>query len=155
MTTVHAYTNDQKILDIAHKKLRRGRAAGINMIPTNSGATESVIQVIPELKDKLDGLAIRVPIACGSVVDFVAELEREITKEEVNNAFKNAAKGKMKGILEYSEDELVSSDVIRNSNSSVVDGLSTQVIGNTVKVLSSYDNEFGYCCRLVDLLKIF
>lgn len=153
MTTIHAYTNDQKILDAPHKKYRRGRAAATNIIPTTSGATTSVAEVIPELKGKMDGLAMRVPVACGSIVDFVAELNQSATKEQVNNALKTAAQGKLKGILQYSEDELVSSDIIRNSNSSIVDGLSTQVIGNTVKVLSWYDNEYGYSCRMVDLLK--
>ncbi len=153
MTTVHAYTNDQKILDVPHKKFRRGRAAAINMIPTTSGATISVAEAVPSLKGKMDGLAIRVPIACGSIVDFVAELKKNVTKEEINNALKKAASGPLKGILQYSEDELVSSDIIRNPHSSIVDGLSTQVLGNTVKVLSWYDNEYGYSCRMVDLLK--
>jgi glyceraldehyde 3-phosphate dehydrogenase len=155
MTTVHAYTNDQKILDIPHKKLRRGRAAAVNIIPTTSGATTSVAETIPELKGKMDGVALRVPVACGSIVDFVAELNCQATKEQINNALKIAASGKLKGILQYSEDELVSSDVIRNSNSSIVDGLSTQAIGNIVKVLSWYDNEYGYSYRMVDLLKKF
>jgi len=153
MTTVHAYTNDQKILDIPHKKFRRGRAAAVNIIPTTSGATTSVAEVIPELRGKLDGLAMRVPIVCGSIVDFVAELKKEATKEEINNALKSAASGKLKGILQYTEDEIVSSDIIKNSNSSIIDGLSTQVIGNMVKVLSWYDNEYGYSCRVIDLLK--
>ena len=153
MTTVHAYTNDQKILDIPHKKFRRGRAAAVNIIPTTSGATTSVAEVIPELRGKLDGLAMRVPIVCGSIVDFVAELKKEATKEEINNALKSAASGKLKGILQYTEDEIVSSDIIKNPNSSIVDGLSTQVIGNMVKVLSWYDNEYGYSCRVIDLLK--
>lgn len=154
MTTVHAYTNDQRILDVPHKKLRRGRAAAVNMIPTTSGATISVAETVPSLKGKMDGLAIRVPIAVGSIVDFVAELKRDVTKEEVNRALKKYAEGKMKGILKYSEDELVSSDVIKDPHSSVVDGLSTQVVGgNMVKVLSWYDNEYGYSSRMVDLLK--
>ncbi|MFZ5955401.1 MAG: type I glyceraldehyde-3-phosphate dehydrogenase [Nanoarchaeota archaeon] len=153
MTTVHAYTNDQKILDLPHKKLRRGRTAGLNMIPTNSGATQSVVEVIPELKGKLDGLAIRVPIACGSIVDFVAELNKDVSVGEVNNALKKYA-SKFKEILEYTEEEIVSSDIIKNSHSSIVDGLSTMVLGNTVKILSWYDNEFGYSNRLVDLLRI-
>ncbi len=154
MTTVHAYTPNQKILDFPHKKLRRGRAGAINIIPTTSGATIATCKVIPELKGKMDGLALRVPVACGSIVDFVAELKKKATVQQVNNAFKKAANGKMKGILQYSEDELVSSDIIGNPNSSVVDGLSTQVIGNTVKVLSWYDNEYAYACRMVDLLKM-
>jgi glyceraldehyde 3-phosphate dehydrogenase len=157
MTTAHAYTNDQMILDVPHKKLRRGRAAAINIIPTTSGATQSVAEAIPELKGKMDGLALRVPVACGSIVDFVAELNKKVTVKEINNALKKAASGKLKGILEYTEDEIVSSDVIGNKSSSVVDGLSTQVIGesgNLVKVLSWYDNEFGYSNRMVDLLKM-
>ena len=154
MTTVHAYTNDQKILDIGHKKLRRGRAAGINIIPTTSGATTSVAEVIPSLKGKLDGLALRVPIACGSIVDFVVELNKKPSKEQINSAFKKATSGKMKGILQYSEDELVSSDIIKNPHSAIIDSLSTQTLGNTVKVLAWYDNEYGYSCRMVDMLKM-
>jgi len=153
MTTVHAYTNDQKILDVPHRKLRRGRAAAINMIPTTSGATISVAEAIPSLKGKMNGLAIRVPIACGSIVDFVAELKKKATKQEINNAFKKAASGKMKGILQYTEDEIVSSDVIGNPHTSIIDGLSTMAIGNTVKVLAWYDNEYAYSCKMVELLK--
>jgi len=154
MTTAHAYTNDQEILDVPHKKLRRGRAAAINIIPTSSGATTSVADVIPELKGKMDGLALRVPVACGSIVDFVAELEKKVSAEEVNRAMKKAAEGNLKGILQYTEDAIVSSDVVGNSNSSVVDGLSTQAIGNLVKVLSWYDNEHGYSCKLADMIKL-
>lgn len=154
MTTVHAYTNDQKILDVPHKKLRRGRGAGVNIIPTTSGATTSVAEVIPELKGKMDGLALRVPVSCGSIVDFVAELNKKVTVNQVNDAFKRAANGKMKGVLQYSEEELVSSDVIENPNTSIVDGLSTQIIGSTVKVLAWYDNEYAYSCKMVDLLKM-
>ncbi|MFH1710830.1 MAG: type I glyceraldehyde-3-phosphate dehydrogenase [Nanoarchaeota archaeon] len=154
MTTAHAYTNDQEILDVPHKKLRRGRAAAINIIPTSSGATTAVAEVIPELKGKMDGLALRVPVACGSIVDFVAEVEKKVSAEEVNKALKKAAEGNLKGILQYTEDELVSSDVVGNSNSSVVDGLSTQAIGNLVKVLSWYDNEYGYSCKLADMIKL-
>jgi len=154
MTTVHAYTNDQEILDIPHKKFRRGRAGAINLIPTSSGASSSVGEVIPELKGKLDGLAIRAPVPCGSITDFVAVVGREVTKEEVNAALKNAAEKQMKGILEYSEDELVSSDVIKNPNSSVVDSILTQTNGNLVKVLSWYDNEYGYSNRLVEMIKL-
>ena len=159
MTTVHAYTNDQKILDVPHKKHRRGRGAGINIIPTTSGATISVAEAIPELKGKMDGLALRVPVACGSIVDFVAELNKKVTKEQINNAFKKAASGKMKGILQYTEDEIVSSDIIKNPNTSIVDSLSTQVLGdgksgNLVKVLSWYDNEYAYSCKVVDLIKM-
>ncbi len=156
MTTVHAYTNDQKILDVPHKKMRRGRAAAANIIPTTSGATSAVEIVIPELKGRLDGLAMRVPVTCGSIVDFVVELKRNTTIREVNEAIKKAANGKLKGILEYSEDELVSSDVIKNPHSSIFDSLSTQMIGesgNLLKVLSWYDNEWGYSSRMVDLIK--
>ncbi len=154
MTTMHAYTNDQVILDTPHKKLRRGRAGAINLIPTSSGATKSVAEVIPELKGRLDGLAIRAPVACGSITDFVATLKKQVTKEQVNNALKKAADGKMKGILQYSEDELVSSDVIGNPHSSILDSILTQANGNMVKVLSWYDNEYGYSCRVVELIKI-
>jgi glyceraldehyde 3-phosphate dehydrogenase len=154
MTTVHAYTNDQVILDAPHKKLRRGRAGAINLIPTTSGATTSVTEAIPQLKGKLDGLAIRAPVPCGSITDFVAVLKRSVTKEQVNEAMKKASQKAMKGILSYSEDELVSSDIIRNSNSSIVDSILTQANGNLVKVLSWYDNEYGYSCRLVDLIKL-
>jgi len=154
MTTAHAYTNDQQILDVPHKKLRRGRAAAINIIPTSSGATTSVADVIPELKGKMDGLALRVPVACGSIVDFVAELDKKVSVEEVNKALKKAAEGNLRGILQYTEDQIVSSDVIGNSNSSIIDGLSTQSIGNLVKVLSWYDNEHGYSCRLADMIKL-
>lgn len=154
MTTAHAYTNDQKILDIAHKKLRRGRAGAINIIPTSSGATKSVADVIPELKGKLDGLALRVPVPCGSIVDFVCTVKKKTTVEEVNSMIKKAANGEMKGIVQYSEDDIVSSDIIRNTNSSIFDSTLTQVIdGNMVKILSWYDNEFGYSNRLVDLVK--
>jgi glyceraldehyde 3-phosphate dehydrogenase len=154
MTTVHAYTNDQAILDIPHKKLRRGRAGAINLIPTTSGATTSVTDVIPELKGKLDGLAIRAPVACGSITDFVAVLRKPVMREQVNEVFKKAAQQKLKGILSYSEDELVSSDIIRNPNSSIVDSILTQANGNLVKVLSWYDNEYGYSNRLVELVKL-
>ena len=152
MTTIHAYTNDQKILDVPHKDFRRGRAAAQNFIPTSSGATKAVCEVIPSLKGKMDGLAIRGPIACGSIVDFVVTLKKSATKESINAAMKKAANGKMKGILRYSEDEMVSSDVIGDSHSSIFDSKLTQANGKVVKVLSWYDNEFGYSSRLVDLL---
>ena len=154
MTTVHAYTNDQAILDISHGKLRRGRAGAINLIPTTSGATTSVTEVIPELKGKLDGLAIRAPVACGSIVDFVAVLKKSVKREQVNEALKKAAQQKLKGILEYSEEELVSSDIIKNPNSSIVDSVLTQANGNLVKVLSWYDNEYGYSNRMIELIKL-
>jgi len=154
MTTIHAYTNDQVILDIKHKKLRRGRAAAINLIPTTSGATTAVTETIPELKGKIDGLAIRAPVACGSIVDFVAILKRAVTREEVNQELRKASEKELKGILQYSEEELVSTDIIGNPNSSIVDSILTQANGNLVKVLSWYDNEFGYSYRIVDLIKI-
>jgi glyceraldehyde 3-phosphate dehydrogenase len=153
MNTVHAYTNDQQILDLPHSDLRRARAAGVSIIPTSTGAARAVALVIPELKGKLDGMAMRVPTPDGSVVDLVAELSKDVTKEDVNQALKAAAQGPMKGILEYSEDPLVSVDIIGNPHSSVVDSLSTMANGNLVKVVSWYDNEFGYSSRVVDLVK--
>jgi len=154
MTTIHAYTSTQNIVDGTNIKFRRGRAGAINLIPTTTGATTAVIEAIPKLREKIDGLAIRAPIACGSIVDFVAELNKNVTKEQVNKLFKNAAKGKMKGVLEYTEDELVSSDIIGDPHSSIIDGLSTQAHGNLVKVLSWYDNEYGYSARMIDLIKM-
>ncbi len=152
MTTIHAYTNDQKILDTVHKDLRRARTAGMNMIPTTTGAARLVGEIIPELKGKVDGLAIRVPTVTVSVVDFVAELAKEVTKEQVNQAFKTAAEGPLTGILEYCQEELVSMDFKGNPASSIVDALSTMVIEDTmVKVIAWYDNEWGYSCRLADL----
>ena len=153
MTTAHAYTNDQRILDVAHKKLRRGRAGAINIIPSSSGATSAVAEVIPTLKGKMDGLALRVPVACGSIVDFVCVVKKPTSVEEVNAMMKKAADGKMKGILEYCSDEIVSSDIIKNPASSIFDSTLTQVNDNLLKVLSWYDNEYGYSCRLVDLVK--
>tara|TARA_Y100000310_G_scaffold300691_1_gene336565 strand:- start:355 stop:1329 length:975 start_codon:yes stop_codon:yes gene_type:complete len=151
-TTVHAYTSTQNIVDGPNKKLRRGRAAAANIIPTTTGASKAVIEVIPELKGKLEGLAMRVPVVSGSIIDVVVELNSKPTKEQVNNLFKKQAK-KLKGIIDYTEDELVSSDTIGNTHSSIIDGLSTQALGNMVKVLSWYDNEYGYSCRMVDVLK--
>ncbi|HAM81598.1 type I glyceraldehyde-3-phosphate dehydrogenase [Ornithinibacillus bavariensis] len=152
MTTVHAYTNDQQILDLPHKDYRRARAAAENIIPTTTGAAKAVALVLPELKGKLNGMAVRVPVPDGSMVDLVAELEKEVTAEEVNQAFKEAAEGELKGIFEYSEAPLVSSDIVGNTHSSILDGLSTMVMeGNLVKVLSWYDNEMGYSTRVVDL----
>jgi glyceraldehyde 3-phosphate dehydrogenase len=153
MTTAHAYTSDQDLVDAPHKKLRRGRAAAINIVPTTSGATDAVIEVIPSLKGKLMGLALRVPVPSGSIVDFVAELNKSVTAEQVNAALKKAANGRLKGILEYTEDEIVSTDIIGNKNSSIVDGLSTMAMGNMVKVLAWYDNEFGYAHRLAEFVK--
>jgi len=153
MTTVHAYTNDQNILDLPHKDLRRARAAAVSIIPTTTGAAKAVGKVIPDLNGKLDGLAMRVPTSDGSVVDLVAELKKPTTVEEINSAMKKAAEGPLKGILEYTEDPIVSVDVVGNSHSSIFDALSTMVMGgNMVKVISWYDNEWGYSCRVVDLL---
>ena len=153
MTTIHAYTNDQKILDIVHKDLRRARAAGMSIIPTTTGAAKAVTQVLPELKGKLHGMALRVPVTTVSICDLVADLERPATAEEVNTAFRAAADGKMKGILEYCEEPLVSIDFKGNPASSIVDAPSTMVIaGNMVKVMSWYDNEWGYSCRMADLI---
>jgi glyceraldehyde 3-phosphate dehydrogenase len=152
MTTIHAYTNDQRIQDMYHKDLRRARAAAVNLIPTTTGAAYAVTHVMPELKGKLHGIALRVPVATVSVVDFTADLKKEVTVEEVNQAFKAAAEGPLKGILAYCEEPLVSTDFIGNPNSSIVDAPSTMVIGgNMVKILSWYDNEWGYCSRLADL----
>ncbi len=154
MTTTHAYTNDQKILDLPHSDLRRARAAAVSMIPTSTGAAKAVSLVLPELKGKLDGMAIRVPIKDISVVDLVAELETDVTAEEVNAALKEAADGALKGILEYTEEPLVSIDFLGNPASSTVDALSTKVLGKRmVKVLSWYDNEWGFSCRMVDMIK--
>jgi len=154
MTTIHSYTNDQKILDLPHKDLRRARAAGMSMIPTTTGAAKAVSLVIPELKGKLDGMAIRVPTPNVSVVDLTAELSKTATVEEVNAAMKKASEGPMKGILQYVGEPLVSIDFNHDPASSCFDALSTKVIGGKmVKVLSWYDNEWGYSCRLVDLAK--
>jgi glyceraldehyde 3-phosphate dehydrogenase len=154
MTTVHGYTSNQNLSDGSHKKPRRGRAAASNIVPTTSGATSTTAKVIPSLKGKIDGLAIRVPVINGSIVDFVVELQKNVTIKKINKALKKASKGKLKGILSYTEDPIVSSDIIGNPNSSIIDGLSTQVLGkNMIKVLSWYDNEYGYSSRMVDLLK--
>ena len=153
MTTVHSYTNDQRLLDLPHKDLRRARAAATNIIPTTTGAARTVGKVIPELKGKLDGFALRVPTPDGSITDFVAHLSREVTVEEVNGAMKAAAEGPMKGILEYCSEPIVSSDIIGNSHSSIFDADLTMVSGNLVKVVSWYDNEYGYSCRVVDLVR--
>ncbi|PKL38164.1 MAG: type I glyceraldehyde-3-phosphate dehydrogenase [Spirochaetae bacterium HGW-Spirochaetae-1] len=154
MTTIHSYTNDQRILDLPHKDLRRARAAAMSMIPTTTGAAKAVALVIPELKGKLDGGAIRVPTPDVSVVDFVCTVKKDVTAESVNAALKNAANGKMKGILEFCELELVSIDFVKNSHSSIVDALSTKVMENRmVKVISWYDNEWGYSVRVADLIK--
>lgn len=155
MNTVHAYTSSQNIVDGPHKKLRRGRAGAANIVPTTSGATKAVVEIIPELKGKLDGLALRVPVVCGSIVDFTALLKKNTDAKNVNNAFKEYSKKEMKGVLDYTEDEIVSSDIIGTRFSSIVDGLSTQVLGNNfVKVLAWYDNEYGYSNRMVDVIKM-
>lgn len=156
MNTIHSYTNDQVILDGPHSDLRRARSAAVSMIPTTTGAAAAVGKIIPALKGKLDGMATRVPTPTGSLVDLVVNLKKEVTVEEVNAAMKKAAEGPMKGILEYCEDPIVSVDVIHNSHSSIFDAGSTMVIGKTVKVLSWYDNEWGYSSRVVDLIaKLF
>ncbi|MBN1368181.1 MAG: type I glyceraldehyde-3-phosphate dehydrogenase [Dehalococcoidales bacterium] len=152
MTTIHSYTNDQKILDQFHKDLRRARTAGQNIIPTTTGAARMVGELIPELKGKIHGLAVRVPTVTVSVVDFVAELNREVTAEQVNTAFKTAAETNLKNIMEYCTEELVSMDFKGDPASCIIDSLSTMVIGgNMVKVFAWYDNEWGYSCRLADL----
>ncbi|MFE4670317.1 type I glyceraldehyde-3-phosphate dehydrogenase [Streptomyces sp. NPDC056716] len=152
MTTVHAYTNDQRILDFPHKDLRRARAAAENIIPTTTGAAKATALVLPQLKGKLDGMAMRVPVPTGSVTDLVVELGREVTKDEVNAAFKKAADGELKGILTYTEDEIVSSDIVSDPASCTFDSSLTMVQeGTSVKVLGWYDNEWGYSNRLVDL----
>ncbi|MDD5082192.1 MAG: type I glyceraldehyde-3-phosphate dehydrogenase [Dehalococcoidales bacterium] len=152
MTTIHAYTNDQRLQDMAHKDLRRARAAAQNIVPTTTGAARMVGEIIPELKGRIHGLAIRVPVPTVSVVDFVAELGQKVTVEQVNRAFQTAAEGTLAGILEYCEEELVSTDFRGNPASAIFDAPSTMVIGdNMVKVFAWYDNEWGYSCRLADL----
>jgi len=154
MTTVHSYTNDQQILDLPHSDLRRARAAAVSIIPTTTGAAKAVGKVVPDLNGKLDGMAMRVPVSDGSIVDLVAELSKDTTVEEVNAAMKAAADGPMKGVLEYSDEPLVSIDIVDNPHSSIFDSLSTAVMnGNFVKVLSWYDNEWGYSNRTLDLVK--
>lgn len=154
MTTIHSYTNDQNVLDFPHRDLRRARAAAINMIPTSTGAAKAIGLVLPELKGKLDGYAMRVPTPNVSVVDLVCELKKSATAEEVNAALKAAAEGPLKGILAYTEDPVVSTDMMHNSNSSIVDAQLTKVLGgNLLKVVSWYDNEWGYSCRIVDLVE--
>ncbi|HEX6947423.1 MAG TPA: type I glyceraldehyde-3-phosphate dehydrogenase [Acidimicrobiia bacterium] len=154
MNTVHAYTNDQRLADVPHKDLRRSRAATENIIPTTTGAAKAVGEVLPGLKGRLDGLAMRVPVPDGSIVDLVVELERDVTVDEVNAAVKAASEGPFQGIIEYTEDPIVSTDVIGNPHSSIFDASSTQVLGgNLVKVFSWYDNEWGYSNRVVDLIE--
>jgi len=151
MTTVHAYTNDQRILDFPHKDLRRARAAAENIIPTTTGAAKATALVLPQLKGKLDGIAMRVPVPTGSVTDLVIELDREVTKDEINTAFQKAAEGQLKGILEYTEDQIVSSDIVNWPASCTFDSSLTMVQGKQVKIVGWYDNEWGYSNRLVDL----
>jgi glyceraldehyde 3-phosphate dehydrogenase (phosphorylating) len=153
MTTVHSYTNDQRLLDLPHSDLRRARSAAVSIIPTTTGAAKAVTKILPELKGKLDGFSLRVPTPDGSITDFVAILKRDVTAEEVNAAMKKAADGPMKGILEYTEDPIVSADIVGNPASCIYDSLSTMVIGNLVKAVGWYDNEWGYSCRVVDLVK--
>jgi glyceraldehyde 3-phosphate dehydrogenase len=152
MTTIHAYTNDQKVVDQIHKDLRRARTAAVNMIPTSTGAAKAIGKVIPELEGKLDGFA-RVPIPVGSIVDLTVNLKKAATKDEINAAVKKAAQGPMKGILEYCDEQIVSSDIVNNPASSIFDSLLTIVKGNSVKLLSWYDNEWGYANRTVDIMQ--
>jgi len=155
MTTIHSYTNDQSILDSPHKDLRRARAAAVSMIPTSTGAAKAVSEVVPELKGKMDGMAIRVPTPNVSLVDVVFHLEKNTTKEELNSTLRNASENELKGVLQYIEEPLVSKDFNGNPHSSIVDGLSTYVIdGNMAKVLSWYDNEWGFSNRVVDLINL-
>ena len=156
MTTCHAYTNDQRILDLPHKDLRRARAAMMSIIPTTTGAAKAIGSVIPELNGKMDGTALRVPVSNGSIVDIVLTLKKEVTKEEVNQVLKDSSNEELKGIMTYTEEPIVSSDIIGESHSSIVDGLSTMVLGkkgNLVKIMSWYDNEWSFACRLIDLVK--
>ncbi len=155
MTTIHSYTGDQRILDFPHKDFRRARAASVSIIPTTTGAAKAVSLVIPELKGKIDGLAVRVPTPDGSLTDLTCILKKNVTKDEINSEFKKAAEGNLMGILQYSEEPLVSVDIIGNPHSAIIDGLSTNVIGdsgNLVKIFSWYDNEWGYSCRIIDLI---
>jgi glyceraldehyde 3-phosphate dehydrogenase len=157
MTTIHSYTNDQRLIDMPHSDLRRARHAALNIIPTTTGAAKAIGQVIPELKGKLDGMAMRVPTPSGSIVDLVAQIEKDADIEQINAAMKKAAAGPMKGILQYCEDPIVSTDVISNPYSSIFDSLATMIVGKRlVKLVSWYDNEWGYSNRVVDLMgKLF
>lgn len=155
MTTIHAYTNDQKILDLPHSDHRRARAAALSMIPTTTGAAKAIAEVIPEMKGRIDGLAVRVPTPDGSLVDFVAELETDVTIEQINAEMKKAAEGSMKGVLEYTEESIVSIDVVGNPHSSIFDAQMTMVTGGKmIKVFSWYDNEWAFSCRMVEMLKM-
>lgn len=153
MTTIHAYTSNQRILDFPHKDLRRARAAALSIIPTTTGAAKAIGRVLPELDGKIDGLAMRVPVPDGSITDITAMLKQEVTKEDINRELKRAADNELNGIMDYTEEPIVSVDIIGNPHSAIIDGLSTNTIGNLAKVLSWYDNEWGYSCRLVDLVK--
>ncbi|MGE5314052.1 MAG: type I glyceraldehyde-3-phosphate dehydrogenase [Acidobacteriota bacterium] len=153
MTTIHSYTNDQRVLDLPHSDMRRARAAALNIIPTTTGAAKTVGKVIPELNGKLDGFSLRVPTPDGSITDFVAEVGRETTKEEVNAALKEAAEGRLKGIMAYTDEEIVLQDIVGDPHSVIIDSKLTMVMGSTVKVFGWYDNEWGYSCRVVDLAK--
>ncbi|MCH8942435.1 MAG: type I glyceraldehyde-3-phosphate dehydrogenase [Bacteroidetes bacterium] len=153
MTTVHSYTNDQRLLDLPHRDLRRARSAAVSIIPTTTGAAKAVGKVIPELNGKLDGMALRVPVPDGSITDVVATLNKEATVDAINKAFKDAAENGLKGIMEYSDEPLVSVDIIDNPHSVIFDSLSTMSFGKMVKVIGWYDNEWGYSCRVVDLIK--
>ncbi len=152
MTTVHSYTNDQKVLDAPHKDLRRARAAAVSMIPTTTGAARAIGTIIPDLKGKLDGISLRIPTPTGSITDLVAQLKREVSVEEVNAAFKIAAEGPMKGVLSYTTDPIVTADIVHDPHSCILDSDLTMVMGKTVKVYGWYDNEWGYSCRTVDLV---
>lgn len=155
MTTIHAYTNDQRLSDLMHSDLRRARAAAINIIPTTTGAAKAIGEVIPELKGKLDGMSMRVPVANGSVTDLVASVKKRVSIEDINNVMKAAANNELKGILEYCEDPIVSSDIIDNEHSCIFDAKSTYVVdGNLIKVIGWYDNEWGYSSRMVDLIEL-
>jgi glyceraldehyde 3-phosphate dehydrogenase len=154
MTTVHSYTTDQRLLDLQHKDLRRARAAAMSIIPTTTGAAKAIGVVLPELEGKLSGMAMRVPVYDGSIVDLVLQLKKETTAEEINATFRKAAGGPFKGILQYTEEPIVSADIVHNPHSSIVDGLLTTANGNLVKVLAWYDNEWGYSMRLVDVLEM-
>ncbi len=153
MTTIHAYTGDQRLLDAPHNDLRRARAAALNIIPTSTGAAKAVGKVFPELNGKLDGLAVRVPVADGSLTDFTVLLKKEATAEEINAAVKKASETYLKGVLQYSEDPLVSTDIIGNPHSAIFDSAMTRSIGRLAKVFAWYDNEWGYSNRLVDIIK--
>ncbi len=154
MTTVHSYTNDQRILDLPHRDFRRARAAAVNVIPTTTGAAKAIGEVIPELKGKLDGISLRVPTPCGSISDLTLDLEKEVTKEDVNNALKKASEGSMKGVMKYSEEDLVTTDIINETHTAIIDSKLTNVVGgkgNFTKIFSWYDNEYGFSAKVVEL----